>query len=517
MSLFPLLLLSVALLATIFSFANADSTMPLWPIPSSVSIGAGNSVTLNKDFSFKLASNFNNVLATSAIDRYSSLIGTSVSNTGTLHSCSLSVDSTVIPEIIGADETYTVSVSSDGACEIHAVNLWGLLHGLETFSQLLVRDTDASTVLLRHTPVSVKDSSRYRHRGILIDTSRHYISVEQIKRVIDSLPTNKFNVLHWHVVDAESFPLDTPSEPSLIKGAYTPRMIYSMDTLSELKDYAFTRGVEIILEIDIPGHAAAWAAGKKEIMADCFVKYSYNINDFALNPALEETYTTIDNILGDVTQALGSSRIHLGGDEVVYGCWRNDTSVVNFYNSKGYTSYDQLLSYFVGRVDDLALQKHKQSFVTHWEEVFSAGYKPTNPQRTLFQVWTDSSMISALTAAGYNLIASPSNYWYLNIATNTWSSMYDYDPTMDIPTQQQGYIFGGETALWGEYVDDNNIESSLYPRAASVGERLWSSKSQAVDSASALPRLLIQRCRMVNRGIRAAPVQPDGYCDEVYV
>lgn len=327
----------------------------------------------------------------------------------------------------------------------------------------------------------------------------------------------RFNVLHWHVVDAESFPLDTPSEPTMVRGAYTPRMIYSMDTLSQMKDYAFSRGVEIILEIDIPGHAAAWTNGKREIMADCFVKYSYNINDFALNPALEETYSTIDNILGDVTNALSSTRIHLGGDEVVYGCWKNDTSVVNFYNKQGYTSYDQLLSYFVGRVDDIVLNKHKQSYVMHWEEVFSAGYKPANPNRTLFQVWTDSSMISALTAAGYNLIASPSNYWYLNIATNTWSSMYDYDPTMDIPTAQQSLIYGGETALWGEYVDDNNIEQSLYPRASSVGERLWSSKTQATTSSAALNRMLIQRCRLVNRGIRSAPVQPDGYCDEVYV
>lgn len=499
------------------SAASADATMPLWPIPSSVSIGTGNPVTLNQDFSFKLSSQFNNKVATTAIDRYTSLIGSSSSTKGSLHSCSLSVDTTTIPEIIGADEAYTVSIGSDGDCQIHAVNLWGLLRGLETFSQLLVRDTDANTVLIRNTPVSVKDESRYRHRGILIDTSRHYLSVEQIKRVIDSLPTNKFNVLHWHAVDAESFPLDTPSEPTMIRGAYNPRMIYSMETLTEMKEYAYTRGVEIILEIDIPGHAAAWAAGKREIMADCFVKYSYNINDFALNPALEETYSTIDNILGDVTKALGSSRIHLGGDEVVYGCWKNDTSVVNFYNSKGYTSYDQLLSYFVGRVDNIVLNKYKQNYVMHWEEVFSAGYKPTQPEKTLFQVWTDSSMISALTAAGYNLIASPSNYWYLNIATNTWSSMYDYDPTMNIPSQQQGLIIGGETALWGEYVDDNNIESSLYPRAASVGERLWSSKSQATTSSAALSRMLIQRCRMVNRGIRAAPVQPDGYCDEVYV
>lgn len=303
----------------------------------------------------------------------------------------------------------------------------------------------------------------------------------------------------------------------MVQGAYSKKMQYSMAELSELKDYAFTRGVEIILEIDIPGHAAAWTPGKRSIMADCFVKYSYNINDFALNPALEETYSTISNILGDTIKALGSSRVHLGGDEVVYGCWKNDTSIVNFYNQKGYTSYDQLLSYFVGRVDDIVLNTYQQNVVTHWEEVFSAGYVPINKDKTLFQVWTDSSMVSAITKAGYRLIASPSNYWYLNIQTNTCSSMYAYDPTIDIPVDQQDLIVGGETALWGEYVDDNNIESSLYPRAATVAERLWSDKTQTADYTVALDRLLVQRCRLVNRGIHSAPVQPGSYCEETYV
>lgn len=191
-TIFKMFLTLLLALAIIASVASADDSIPLWPIPSSVSIGVGNSVTLNSDFQFALGANFNNDLAMAAIDRYSALIGKSSSTSGSLHSCQLNVDSTTIPEIIGADETYTVSVSTEGSCEIQATNLWGLLRGLETFSQLLVRDTDANTVLLRNTPVSVKDTPRYGHRGVLIDTSRHYLSVDQIKRVIDSLPTNKY-------------------------------------------------------------------------------------------------------------------------------------------------------------------------------------------------------------------------------------------------------------------------------------------------------------------------------------
>lgn len=298
----------------------------------------------------------------------------------------------------------------------------------------------------------------------------------------------------------------------MVKGAYSPQMTYEMSDLTDIYNYAHARGVEIIFEIDIPGHAASWTAGKKSIMADCFAKYYYNINDFALNPTLDETYTTIQHILSDVVQATGIERIHLGGDEVVYGCWKNDSSITTFMNENHMTSYDQLMNYFVQNVDTIANKLN--THVTHWEEVFTAGCKVSSD--TTFQVWTDSTQISAVTSAHYNVIASPSNYWYLNIATNTWQNMYTYDPYMNLTTSQQAYILGGEVALWGEYIDDYNIEQNIYPRASSVGERLWS-PSTVNDVNEAVNRLIVQKCRLNNRGIRSAPVQPADYCTTDYV
>jgi hexosaminidase len=280
-----------------------------------------------------------------------------------------------------------------------------------------------------------------------------------------------------------------------------------------VKDYAFERGVEVIIEIDIPGHAAGWLKGKPEIMADCMVKYDYNINNWALNPALNQTYTTVNNILGDILKATGSKHIHVGGDEVVYGCWNNDSSVVSFYKSQGYTSWDQMLAYFVDKVDNSIVKSFDTSII-HWEEVFSAGCKV--PAGTTFQVWTDSSMVSQLTSAKYPVIASPSNYWYLNIASNTWQNMYSYDPTVGLTSSQSQYIIGGETALWAEFIDETNIEVNLYPRACAVAERLWSPKT-VIDQTDAQNRLIIQKCRMVNRGFSVTPVKPADYCHEIYV
>ncbi len=317
-------------------------------------------------------------------------------------------------------------------------------------------------------------------------------------------------MLHWHTVDAESFPLKSPSQPDMVKGAWSPSSIYSMDTLAELTSYARDRGVEIIFELDVPGHAAGWIKGKPELIADCMTKYS-NINNYALNPSLEDTYTTLQGLLGDIKNATGVNRLHLGGDEVIFGCWSNDASIATFMKEQGMTTYNELFSYFVNRADGIV--KSLGASVTHWEEVFTDGCKVAPD--TTFQVWTDSSVVSKITAANFNVIASPSNYWYLNIQTNTWQVMYGYEPYTGIPSSQQKLIIGGEVALWGEFVDDVNLIPSLYPRASAVAERLWS-QSYVTDQTSFMSRLEAHRCRLVARGIHSAPVAPS-FCSIQYV
>ena len=159
--------------------------------------------------------------------------------------------------------------------------------------------------------------------------------------MIDSLAMNKMNKLHWHLIDAQSFPFDSPSEPDMVKGAFTSRnkqLIYTTDDLKSLTEYARMRGIEIIFEVDVPGHAASWNAGKPEISA-CEGMYT-NINNFALNPTLDVTYETLHNILGDIVEATGATTLHLGGDEVVYGCWRKNQEIVDWMAAQGWTDYN---------------------------------------------------------------------------------------------------------------------------------------------------------------------------------
>lgn len=309
----------------------------------------------------------------------------------------------------------------------------------------------------------------------------------------------------------------------MVKGAFSDKMVYELDDLHNIYNYAHERGVELIVEVDIPGHSASWAAGKKEIMADCFEKYYYNINDFALNPTLEETYSTVNNILSDINkfsnnQFSQSRFMHTGGDEVVYGCWKADASVTAFMNAQQFTNYDQLLCYFVDRVDT-HIHENLRATAIHWEEVFTAGCANTSSVgNTIYQVWTDINSVNAITSKGYRVITSPSSYWYLNLGENTWKVMYSYDPRANLTTSTSSQlVIGGEAALWGEYIDDTNLQVNLYPRLNAVAEKLWSPVEKTSNATASTDRMFIQKCRLVNRGVKSAPVQPGGYCTEFYI
>lgn len=502
-----ILYIFVALLVPI-----SAASVPLWPLPSVYSVGTA-SFVLSPSFSFHSVSEHKSHVLEAGIKRYSTLIGSnsvSSSDNNIIQGCDIKVESilsTLQEELdslndYSVDTSYSLDIDQSGKCLVQAKTVWGSLYAMETFTQLLTRE---SSVALNYIPVSIQDTSRYAHRGVLIDTSRHYLSKSKILQIIDTLVMQKFNILHWHIVDAQSFPLDSTSAPNIVKGAYSPNLIYSLNVINEIMTYAAYRGVRILFEVDIPGHAASWNAGYPAIMADCFEKYYYNINDFALNPTIDETYSVVNSILGDIINSTKSKYIHLGGDEVVYGCWNEDAEIVDFMATNNIASYNELLNYFVTKVDKQV--NSMGASVVHWEEVFFAGVEVSN-SNTIYEVWTNSSQVAKVTSANFNVIAAPSDVWYLDHLSTTWKTMYAYDPTTGLDDTQAKYILGGETCLWGEYIDDSNFIQTAYPRASAVAERLWS-PSTVVDQVDALARLTIQRCRMLARGHESAPVQPD--------
>ena len=302
---------------SLFFLSLTSSSTPFWPQPKEYSLSS-NKILLDKNFKFiyqeKETFFFNSILS-----RYLSLLSSETN--GELKECSIIINfynENERSSKISINESYQIVINDKNECLIQSETVWGMLHGLESFTQLFLRDINDGSVYTTYSPLSIYDEPRFSHRGLLIDTSRHYLSIQSIERIIDSLSMNKFNILHWHMVDAQSFPVDIISSPLLIKGAYSPSHIYTLNDIQMLKLYAANRGVQLLPEIDVPGHAASWNAGYPNIMAKCIEKYS-NINNYALDPTQDETYEVIKNVINDVIYATNVQYLHLGGDEVVYG------------------------------------------------------------------------------------------------------------------------------------------------------------------------------------------------------
>lgn len=187
--------------------AAATQPLPIWPMPSTVNVPDAERVGIDQTFQFTSSADYGSVV-NNAMSRYLQLISPPSGSQGSIKSCNIDVADSAAVAIINADESYTLDVSADGSCKITAKTVWGALRGLESFTHFLVRNADSARVELVSSSVSVTDAPRFGHRGMLIDTARHYLSVDSIRKVIDALPVSKFNVLHWHAVDAESFPVE---------------------------------------------------------------------------------------------------------------------------------------------------------------------------------------------------------------------------------------------------------------------------------------------------------------------
>lgn len=543
------------LFCVIFLEINGQSNT--WPIVVSREAG-NNKVSIGNSFKFVTASK-SNILQESLL-RYEKLI-TRFPSKGSLISCTVEVssdDETLDFEHLS--ESYKIDIEDNNKCSITAKSIYGAMHGLETFSQELIRTEnengneheDAITNIA--VPLHITDEPVYTHRGMMLDTSRHYLSIDKIKQSVDAMVISKLNVLHLHLVDAESFPFDSPSSPRLVLGAYSNKAIYTLKDMEDLKLYAQNRGVLLILEIESPGHAATLIHSYPNLMAKCFQKYYYNYNDFALDPTLEKTYEIVSGALKDASST-GAARLHLGGDEVVYGCWEQDRQLNERMEEMQVSSYPALLTQYAIELQNQVLQQsnkdnqdNKEKEVTWWQDIYDAmvdantnddsnnnkSSMKLDTNTTIFQVWRgDGSDIQSITTAGYRVVASPDNYWYLD-KNYKWDVLYYYDPAKNLTTEaiQNKLLLGGEVVMFGEMVDDSNVIQKTQPLAATVAERLWSAPSAQPDdpidsrigtcvkdctnSDLVLERLKTLRCRMVSRGIPAAPIAPS-HCQGEFI
>ena len=413
----------------------------------------------------------------------------------TLPGISIHVDSSSLHLGMNTDESYVLTVPPKGYVTIEASTVYGALRGMETFSQLVRFDARRQRYSVKQTPWRISDEPRFSHRGILLDTSRHYHSIPTIERFIDSLSYAKLNVFHWHIVDTQSFPLHLHDLPELSRGAYSPDEIYTPEDVQHIVEYARRRGVRVIPEFDTPGHAGSWCKGYPEI---CPSKTCTQ----PLNPSTNETFDFIKRLVASASELFPDDYIHLGGDEVDTKCWK-ESSNISSWMKKNHLTEDYAYKYFIEGTHRLSRTLGRKSI--HWEEVFNH-FHDKLAKDTIFQIWLKKETIARVVAAGYKCIVSNSDSWYLDWMRTTWEKMYENEPLMGIrePSDQK-LVLGGEACLWSELVDDSDLFNTLWPRAAAVAERLWSPGS-VTSKASFQPRLKRFRCLLNKRGIGAAAV-----------
>ncbi|XP_043084670.1 beta-hexosaminidase subunit alpha isoform X3 [Puntigrus tetrazona] len=398
-----------------------------------------------------------------------------------------------------SDESYALSVS-EGRAELRSVSVWGALRGLESFSQLVQQD-DYGAYFINKT--EMVDFPRFAFRGLLLDTSRHYLPLRAILNTLDAMAYSKLNVFHWHIVDDPSFPYQSRTFPDLSnKGAFHAfTHIYTQSDVMRVIEHARMRGIRVVPEFDSPGHTQSWGKGQPGLLTPCY-KGSVPSGSFGpVDPTLDTTYRFMESLLKEVKFVFPDSYVHLGGDEVSFACWQSNPNVRKFMEKMGFgKDFTKLESFYMESIMNMTAALNKTSIV--WQDVFDYRERPRS--KYVVEVWKQGCYLCKMrrvTKAGLKVILAAPFYLDLPIPTHSWARFYNVRPLAFRGTdEQKKLVIGGEVAMWGEYVDATNLTPRLWPRACAAAERLWSNEEQTLNADLAFPRLADFRCQLVRRG-----------------
>ncbi|KAI6243964.1 Beta-hexosaminidase [Aphelenchoides fujianensis] len=420
------------------------------------------------------------------------------------------------------NEEYYLRVPPSGDATLEADEVWGILRGLESFSQLIFQSRNS--YFLR--TATVHDWPEYPLRGLMLDTSRHYLPKREILRELDLMAQNKLNLFHWHIVDSQAFPYVSKKYPHLSeKGAYSPNHVYSKSVVQEILDHAKMRGIRVMVEFDTPGHMGAWK-GELGLLAECRDGQGHVIPSNIIDPSLDRNFAFLKNFFNEILSVFPDKFIHLGGDEVDawLECWRSNPKIRDFMQQKMFGDNTTLLEdFYFDKLQDVITElvgADKDARMVFWEEVFR--YNNPNP-RAIAQIWSGlnsaswNQLLAQFTAAGHEVILSAG--WYLNYISygddwkNSIDATYYVDPRGFNGTEEQKKkVLGGIACAWAEFIDATNLESRVWPRASAVAERLWSNPKDTTSADDAWPRLHEHSCRMISRGFRAQPINGPSFC-----
>jgi hexosaminidase len=386
------------------------------------------------------------------------------------------------------DESYHLTVDGKGI-ELSAANPLGVMHGLETVLQL-VESGPQGWVL---PEVQIDDNPRFAWRGLMIDVSRHFIPLSQIERNVDGMAAVKLNILHLHLSDDEGFRVESKSCPRLTEVA-SDGLFYTQNQIRELIAYARDRGVRVVPEFDVPGHAVSWLVAYPRLASgpapQGLVRSQGDDVRPPLDPTQEATYRLLDTVFAEMESLFPDRYFHIGGDEVDGKYWDADGHIQAWMRAHQIKDNHALQMYFARRVQKI-VEKHGKN-MEGWDEILDADM----PKESLIQSWRGAKSLADAAKMGYKTVLSAGYYLDLEYPA---SMHYAVDPmtgeSASLDVEQKSRILGGEAAEWTEYVTPEILDNRLWPRLGAIAERLWSPESvRDVDS-------MYRRLAVLNRNL----------------
>jgi hexosaminidase len=393
---------------------------------------------------------------------------------------------------VDEDESYVLEIKPAGAT-LDAPNPLGVLHGLETFSQLVRVTSDGFAA----PALRIEDRPRFPWRGLMIDVSRHFIPVEVLKRNLDGMAALKLNVLHWHLSENQGFRIESKIFPKL-QDLGSDGFFYTQAQARELIEYARDRGIRVVPEFDMPGHSTAWFVGYPELASapgPYQIDRAWGIFDAAMDPTRESTYRFLDRFIGEMSHLFPDPYFHIGGDEVNGKQWDANPKIQAFMQSHDLADNHALQAYFNMRVQRI-VSRHGKTMIG-WDEILS----PDLPKNVVVQSWHAQEMLASAARLGFRSILSYG--YYLDLMWPA-SQHYANDPlegaAATLTSDQQKMVLGGEACMWSEYVSAENIDSRIWPRTAAIAERLWSPQ-ETVDVDAMYRRMQEMSWRLERLGM----------------
>ncbi len=417
-------------------------------------------------------------------------------------------------------EGYTLNVSNKGV-EIKASSKAGFFYAMQTLKQLLPRDLFGGTLNSEAEWVipfvSITDQPQFEHRGFMMDVARHFFDKNEVKRVLDIMALYKMNRLHWHLTDDQGWRIEIPEYPLLTEvgairsGSFTSPgdgskffddteygrgLWFSQNDLREIVAYAAERNIDIMPEIDLPGHMVAAVTAYPEFSCDPTKEYSVRIDggisQDVLNIGKDETIDFLKCVLDNVANIFPFPYIHIGGDECPTNQWQTNEDCLRRVQEEGLAGVHELQSWLVEELGTYLKEKHGKDIVV-WDELL-AHWTSENSVKPVIMAWNSLGKTADAANKGFKSIATPHSHVYIDFMqvgpnetiidepyyggwsdtnTNTLEEAYSLNPAGSLSGREE-YCLGVQCNLWAETLNDNTeLEYQLLPRMIAVAETGW--------------------------------------------